>query len=166
MSFAQALLTEFEQQAPITEKFLQRLPEEKLGWKPHQKSLTAGQLAMHLATVPGSVVKLVGNNPAQVPVIQFAQPMNLAEVLGAFHQNRQIVRELLPGFTDSQMCEPWKLMQAEREFLVQPRAEFVRNIMLNHWYQHRGQMSVYLRLLNVPVPASWGPSADERFSLA
>jgi uncharacterized damage-inducible protein DinB len=68
---------------------------------------------------------------------------------------------VLPEYDDTKMEEIWRLVQGDRELLAMPRGQFLRNIMLNHWYQHRGQFSVYLRMLNVPVPASWGPSADE-----
>jgi len=161
-SIAQSMLAEFETQAPITRKFLERLPEDKLTWKPHEKSMTAGELAFHLATVPGSIAKFVQSNPAQAPTkFNFPQPASRAEILKAHDEGVATVRELLPKFDDAAMKESWHLMAGDKELLVQPRGQFVRDVMLSHWYQHRGQFSVYLRILNVPVPASWGPSADE-----
>jgi len=161
-SIALSMLAEFETQAPITRKFLERLPEDKFTWKPHDKSMTAGQLALHLATVPGSIVKFVQSNPAQVPTsFNAPQPASRAEVLKAFDENVVTVRNLLPKFDDAAMKESWHLMAGDKELFAQPRGQFVRDVMLSHWYQHRGQLSVYLRILNVPVPASWGPSADE-----
>ena len=71
------------------------------------------------------------------------------------------MRSLLPGLNDAKMHETWHLLQGDKEVMALPREKFLRDVMLNHWYQHRGQFSVYLRMLNVPVPASWGPSADE-----
>ena len=162
MSIAQSLLAEFEIQAPITRRFLQRLPEDKLTWKPHEKSMTAGQLAYHLAFTPGGVIRFVQNNPAQAPEFaNFPQPASRQEVLKLMDDNVATVRELLPKLTDAQMNETWRLVAGEREVLAQPRGLFVRDIMFSHWYQHRGQLCVYLRMLGVPVPASWGPSADE-----
>ncbi len=162
MSIAQSLLAEFEIQAPVTRKFLERLPEDKLTWKPHVKSMTAGQLAYHLAFGPGGVVRFVQNNPAQAPdFANFPQPASREEVLKMFDESVATVRSLLPKFTDLDMAETWRLVVGEKEVLAQPRAAFLRDIMLNHWYQHRGQFSVYLRMLDIPVPASWGPSADE-----
>jgi uncharacterized damage-inducible protein DinB len=162
MTLANSLLAEFEVQAPITRRFLERLPEEKLSWKPHQKSMTAGQLAYHLASVPGGVVRFVGKNPAQVPEFAaFPEPASRAEVLEVFDGSIAAVRDLLPKFDDAAMNETWRLMAGGREVMAQPRAAFLRDVMLSHWYQHRGQFSVYLRLLDVPVPASWGPSGDE-----
>ena len=161
-SISKSLLAEFEVQARVTRKFLERLPEDKLTWKPHEKSMTAGQLAHHLATVPGGIVRFVRNNPAQVPqAFTFHQPSNRDEVLKAFDESIATVRELLPQFDDAAMNESWILMAGDKQLAAQPRGLFVRDVMLSHWYQHRGQFSVYLRLLNVPVPASWGPSADE-----
>lgn len=162
MTIAEALLSEFETQAPITRKFLERLPEDKLGWKPHEKSLTAGQLAYHLATVPGGIVRFVEKNPAPAPEsFKFPQPASREEILKAFEESVAAVRAGLPKFSDAAMKETWRMMAGDQEIVSQPRGEFLRDIMLSHWYQHRGQFSVYLRLLNAAVPASWGPSADE-----
>ena len=161
-SIAQSFLAEFETQAPITRRFLERLPEDKLTWKPHERSMTAGQLAYHLAFVPGGVVQFVQNNPAQVPQsFSFPQPTTRQEILDKFDESIATVRELLPRFDDAAMHETWRLVAGEKELSAHPRMEFMRDVMLSHWYQHRGQFCVYLRLLNIPVPASWGPSADE-----
>jgi uncharacterized damage-inducible protein DinB len=162
MSIAQTLLAEFETQAPITRKFLERLPEDKLTWKPHEKSMSAGQLAFHLASVPGGVIRFVQNNPAQAPEFAgFPQPASRQEILKAFEESVATVHTALTRGADASMLETWHMVAGGREVLVQPRGEFLRDVMLSHWYQHRGQFSVYLRLLNVAVPASWGPSADE-----
>jgi Uncharacterized protein conserved in bacteria len=162
MSLAESILSEFETQAPITRRFLERLPESKLSWKPHDKSMSAGQLALHIATVPGGVVRGAQQNPAQAPDFgNIPQPSSLQEVLTRFEESIATVKNLLPQFDDAEMQETWRLMQGDREIAAMPRVQFVRDIMLNHWYQHRGQFSVYLRMLNVAVPSSWGPSADE-----
>ena len=163
-SIAQAFFAEFETQVPITRRFLERLPEDKLTWKPHEKSMTAGQLAYHLAFVPGGVIRFVQNNPAQAPefnAASFPQPSSREEILKALDDCITAVRENLPKLDDAAMNETWRMMSGGREILAQPRALFLRDVMFSHWYQHRGQFSVYLRLLNIPVPASWGPSADE-----
>jgi uncharacterized damage-inducible protein DinB len=162
MSLAQSISAEFEAQAPITHKFLERLPEDRLTWKPHEKSMSAGQLALHIAFVPGAVVRFVQQNPAQAPDFKnVPQPSSLRQILETFDESIATVRSLLPQLDDARMQETWRMVQGDKELLAIPRAQFVRDIMLNHWYQHRGQFSVYLRLLNVAVPASWGPSADE-----
>jgi uncharacterized damage-inducible protein DinB len=160
-SIAQLLLAEFETQAPITRRFLERLPEDKLTWKPHEKSMTAGQLAYHLAFVPGGVVQFAQNDRAEAPNFNFPQPASVDEVLQVFDQSIATVRKVLPAYDDVAMHTTWRLFAADKELLAQPRGQFLRDVMLSHWYQHRGQFAVYLRILNVPVPASWGPSADE-----
>jgi len=161
-SIAQALLNEFETQAPITRKFLMRLSDDQLTWKPHDRSMTAGQLAFHLASVPGGVIRAVQNSPAQIPSFaDFHQPSSRNEILNTFSESITLVRDLLPRFDDAAMNETWRLYAGEKQVLAQPRALFLRDVMFSHWYQHRGQLSVYLRILNIPVPASWGPSADE-----
>ena len=161
MSIAQSLLAEFEIQAAVTRKFLERLPEHDFNWKPHEKSMSAGQLAYHLATVPGGVVRLAQSNPAQGRGFGLPQPAGRQEVLNALEEGITAVRSVLPTFDDAAMRETWRLVVDGHEILAQPRVEFLRDIMFSHWYQHRGQFSVYLRLLNIPVPATWGPSADE-----
>lgn len=162
MSIAQALLAEFEQQAPVTRKFLERVPEDKLTWKPHARSMTAGQLALHLAQVPGGIVRFVQNASGQAPnFANIPEPASREEVLHAFDESIATVRTLLPKLDDAYMHETFRVLAGEQQVIAMPRHLFLRNIMLNHWYQHRGQFAVYLRLLDVPVPASWGPSADE-----
>jgi len=162
MSLAHSMLEEFEVQAPITRKFLERLPEDKLTWKPHEKSMSAGRLGLHIAQIPGAVVRAVQHYEAQVPDFNdIPQPSSLREIVDTLDESVATVKELLPQANDARLQETLRLMQGDREVLAQPLAQFLRNIMLNHWYQHRGQFSVYLRLLNVAVPSSWGPSADE-----
>ena len=162
MSIAEAILREFEGQVPVTRKFLERLPESHLTWKPHEKSMSAGQLAFHLATTPGGVIRFVQNSPAPAPEFaSFPQPAARKEILDKYDESVATVRDLLPKMDDAKLHETWRMVQGDKEVLAVPRAQFIRDIMLNHWYQHRGQFSVYLRILNVPVPASWGPSADE-----
>ncbi|GAC1632958.1 MAG: hypothetical protein NVS9B14_06940 [Candidatus Acidiferrum sp.] len=162
MSIAQSFLTEFEQQAAVTRKFLERVPKDKLTWKPHEKSMTAGQLAYHLAFVPGGVIKAVQNTTAPAPdFANFPQPASTQEILDKLEESIATVKAILPTFDDATMHETWRLVSDGKDVLALPRQQFIRDVMLSHWYQHRGQLSVYLRILGVPVPASWGPSADE-----
>ncbi|MBB5318698.1 DinB family protein [Tunturibacter empetritectus] len=162
---AQYLLAEFEAQVPVTRRFLERLPENSLTWKPHPRSLTAGQLAYHLAFVPEGVVRGAQKNEIPPPDFQFPQPVSVQQVLDTLDQSVATVREVLPGFDDAAMNAIWRIVDGDRELVAMPRIAFLRNIMLNHWYQHRGQFCVYLRLLDVAVPSSWGPSADESSAL-
>jgi len=162
MSIANSFLAEFEAQAPVTRKFLERVPADKLTWKPHAKSLTIGQLALHIATAPGGIIRAVQNNPMQRPAeFRFPHPANHEDILKTFAESVAAVRGLLPSFNDAAMKEIWVLKFDDQIVVEQPRADFLRDILFSHIYQHRGQLSVYLRMLDVPVPASWGPSADE-----
>ncbi len=162
-SIGQSMLAEFEAQAPITRRFLERLPAEKLTWRPHQRSMTAGQLGLHLAAVPAGVLQLVQKNPAVAPdAFVFPQPATCDEILRTLDESVATVRKLLPQMDDAAFDEMWRLVDGgARELMAQPRGAFLRDVMLSHWYQHRGQFSVYLRLLDIPVPASFGPSGDE-----
>ena len=162
MAIAQSFLGEFEQQAPVTRKFLERVPEDKLTWQPHAKSMTAGQLALHLARVPGSVVRRVQEPSMQAPDFgSFPQPASREEVLNAFDDSVTAMRELMPRLDDAAMRATFRVLAGEQEVMAAPREGFLRSIAFNHCYQHRGQLAVYLRLLDVPVPGSFGPSADE-----
>lgn len=161
-SIAQAFLSEFNAQVAITRRFLERLPEDKLTWKPHEKSMTAGQLAYHLASVPGGVIKAAQPSSNQIPEFAaFHQPSSREEILRTLDESTATVRDLLSQMDDAAMNEMWRLMAGDKQVLALPRAQFLRDVMLSHWYQHRGQFSVYLRLLGAAVPASWGPSGDE-----
>ena len=138
------------------------VPEAHLAWKPHPKSMSLGQLALHVATVPATVAALAVQDivPAR-PVFVQDEALTTAELVPALQATVAQVKQLLGNFDDAKMSATWRLMQGSRELMAVPRAAFVRAIMLNHWYHHRGQLLVYLRMLDMPVPAVYGPSADE-----
>jgi uncharacterized damage-inducible protein DinB len=161
MSAAQSLLQELEQEAQTTKRVLERVPNEHLGWKPHPKSMSLGQLALHVAMVPGMVATLARESTVEAP--QFTQPSaaNASELLPALDASIARAKDALGGMDDASLAATWRLKRGDREMLAIPRGAFLRSIMLNHWYHHRGQLSVYLRQLDVPVPSIYGPSADE-----
>jgi uncharacterized damage-inducible protein DinB len=161
MAMIDALLQELETEAVTTRRVLERVPEAHLTWKPHDKSMSLGQLALHIATVPAAVAELSLRSPFQVP--QFTQPAaaTTAELVPALERSVARARELLQGLDDAALGSMWRLVDGEQEVMAIPRGAVLRSIMLNHWYHHRGQLSVYLRQLNVPVPSIYGPSADE-----
>jgi uncharacterized damage-inducible protein DinB len=161
MATIDALLQELEQEARTTRRVLERVPEDQLGWKPHAKSMTLGQLALHVASVPGAVAEIAMQSPHPVP--QFSQPSakSAAELVPTLDKSVAKARELLGGLDDAALMSTWRLMNGEREVMAMPRLAVLRSIMLNHWYHHRGQLSVYLRQLGVPIPSIYGPSADE-----
>jgi uncharacterized damage-inducible protein DinB len=161
MRIIDGLLQELEQEAHTTRRVLERVPEAHLGWKPHQKSMTLGQLALHVATTPGGVAEITSHPSIQLP--QFNQPSatSVAELMAALQESVAKAKKILGGMDDAALATTWKVMDGEREVMAMPRGAALRAIMLNHWYHHRGQLSVYLRQLNVPVPSIYGPSADE-----
>lgn len=163
MTFADTFLAEFEQECETTRRFLERLPEDELMWKPHEKSMTAGQLGLHIAQVPGLVIQMATQGEMQMSEIEtgVAQPESVQEIMDAFDASRAQVKEMLPSISDAEMGETWSLKNGDQDLLVLPKAAFIRSIMLNHWYHHRGQIGVYLRLLGCSVPSSYGPSGDE-----
>ena len=157
------MLTEFRQEVATTKRVLERVPEQQLSWKPHAKSMTLGQLASHIANVPGSVARILQQDSFDVNQGNFVplQPKSKQEVLAAFEQSVRDAEQCLQSMTDDRARANWRLLRGERELLSLPRAGFARSIMMNHWYHHRGQLSVYLRLLDVPLPVICGSSANE-----
>ncbi len=164
MTLAETYLAEFLQEAKTTRRFLERLPADKLTWRAHEKSKTAGQLALHIATAPAGVVRLAAVDATPGPDFSRPdpQPATVDEILKAHDESVATVRQVLGGFTDAQMQATWRLLGPDgKELQAIPRAAFLRSILLNHVIQHRGQFGVYLRLVGATVPASYGPSGDE-----
>jgi uncharacterized damage-inducible protein DinB len=163
MTMAEMLLAEFEQEARTTRKFLERLPDDKLTWKPHAKSMSAGQLALHIAGTPGRVIQMAKED--EVPMPDFSlpnpQPESIEQVLKVLEESIATVKQVLPTLSDERMQAIWRVKREDKELMAIPRAAMLRNILLNHWYHHRGQFGVYLRLLGAKVPSSYGPSGDE-----
>ena len=157
------MLDEFREEAAITKRVLDRVPADKLSWKPHQKSMSLGQLAIHVATVPGALAKITqldGFDASQANFVP-SSPKNLDEIHSAFEQSVRDVEACLQGMTEQKAQADWCLTHKDKKIFTKPRISVMRSIMLNHWYHHRGQLSVHLRLLDVPVPVIYGRSADE-----
>ena len=154
---------EYQAEVEITRRILQRVPADKLTWKPHDRSMTLGQLALHIAQIPDRVSALAEMNGFDVSQANFVppQPKDLNEVLTGFEGAVLEGGKRLKSMTDESASQPWTLTAGEKVVFTVPRAGIVRTIMLNHWYHHRGQLSVYLRMLEVPVPVIYGRSADE-----
>jgi uncharacterized damage-inducible protein DinB len=160
---ADAFLAEFEHEAQTTRRFLERLPEDRLDWKPHAKSMSAGQLALHMANVPGAIVRLAQLETTLAPDFSKPnpQPATVKEILDAHDKSAATVRELLPKLTDEAMSKNWTATVNGQPVLSMPRSGLIRMILLNHCIQHRGQLGVYLRMLGQKVPYCYGPSGDE-----
>ena len=162
MRMIEGLLAELEQEAETTRRVLERIPQAHLTWKPHPKSMSLGQLALHVATVPGMVAELAALDTIPEPPA-FVQPeaATASELVPSLKESVAKAKWALGGFDDVRMGAMWRLQSGGREIMAMPRVAFVRAIMLNHWYHHRGQLLVYLRLLNESVPSVYGPTADE-----
>ena len=161
MTTIESLLQELEQEAQTTRRVLERVPEDRLAWKPHDKSMSLGQLALHVATTPGFVAEFCQQSPFQMP--KFTQPSatSTAELMRALDESIGKARQILRGMDDAALGKTWRVVDGEREVMAMPVGAVMRTIMLNHWYHHRGQLSVYLRQVGAKVPSIYGPSADE-----
>jgi uncharacterized damage-inducible protein DinB len=162
MSLTAAILQEFEREAATTRRVLERVPSDKLAWKPHDKSMSLGTLAMHTAMVPGHIsgwalmdeVKFGGGDKPPVA-------SSTADIVAAHDASTVKMKEVVSGLGDAGLAKEWKAVAGDKTLFAMPKGTLMRSIALNHWYHHRGQLSVYLRLLDVPVPSIYGPSADE-----
>jgi uncharacterized damage-inducible protein DinB len=160
---AKDIVSELQREAIITKRVLERAPEDKLSWKPRPKSMTLGQLANHIAMIPGNLSRLAQVDEFDASSANFNPPMpkDIQEVLLTLDAGVKVAQEYVGGLTEADLDGKWRMVANGREIMAMSRLEFIRAIMLNHWYHHRGQLSVYLRLLDVPVPSIYGPSADE-----
>jgi uncharacterized damage-inducible protein DinB len=153
---------ELEMEAQTTRRVLERLPEDKLSWKPHQKSMSLGQLGLHVAQTPGNVASLITPDVMDgAPAFAQAEAKTRQEMLDALDGSVAHAKSYLGSLSDEQMMATWTLSAGGKTMMAVPRAGMVRSIMLNHWYHHRGQLLVYLRLLDQSVPSVYGPTADE-----
>jgi len=166
MSIAQSLLPEFDHEMAGTRKTIERIPDDKLDWKAHPKSNTIGWVAAHLAnivkwtdyTLTSDSLDIAppGKEPMRTPV-----PSSIAEILETFDKNLAISRAKLVKASDEELMKPWSLLSGGQTVLTMPKIGVLRTFVLNHSIHHRGHLCVYLRLNDIPVPALYGPSADE-----
>lgn len=162
MAMIDGMLQELDHETQTTRRVLERVPDHRLEWRPHEKARSLGQLALHVATVPGSVAELGASpSPAQAPQFSDPSPKSASELLPALEESTAKAKKILGRMDDATLVATWRLMRGDRELLALPRVAFLRSIMLNHWYHHRGQLTAYLRALGVPLPSIYGPSADE-----
>jgi uncharacterized damage-inducible protein DinB len=160
-SVSQALADEVVQESATTRRVLERVPEDKLSWKPHPKSMSLGTLALHVAVIPGRLGEFLSEPTRQAPQFTPPEATSRQEILDAHDASRDTAVRRLMSWTDEDLAAEFKMMLGDRTLFALPRIDGVRSIMFNHLYHHRGQLSVYLRLLDVPVPSIYGPSADD-----
>jgi len=165
MAISNSLLPEFDNEMKNTRKTLERVPDDKFAWKPHDKSFPMGALATHLANLPswGSLTLASdsfdvapGGKPMKTPELNSTQ-----EVLKAFDENVAATRTAIEAAADEELFKPWTLKSNENAIMTMPKIGVLRNFVMNHMIHHRAQLGVYLRLNDIPVPSIYGPSADE-----
>ena len=161
MPIIDSLLLELDQEAETTRRVLERVTDEHLNWRPHTKARTLGELALHIATVPGLVAEFAMNDDVQAPTFVDPVPSSTQEILEALDQSIHKAKETLSGVSDEVLFSSWNVYRGDKLLISQPKLGVLRSIMLNHWYHHRGQLSVYLKELDIPIPSIYGPSADE-----
>jgi uncharacterized damage-inducible protein DinB len=167
MALRDSILPEFDHEMAVTRKTLERVPEDKPDWKPHDKSMTMGRLAGHVAELPGFVtmclqqdsfnVRPAGGGPSRQPLVMTSRK----QLLDDFDKNVAGLRNTLSTASDETLLQSWSLFAGDKAIFTAPRIGVVRSFCLNHVIHHRAQLGVYLRLNNVPVPSVYGPSADE-----
>jgi uncharacterized damage-inducible protein DinB len=163
MGLSEPILAEYKQEAITTRKLLERIPPDALGWKPHEKSMTMERLAVHVAELYGWPSIILTSNELDFSKMEYKPPaiVKISDLLEFFDQSVGKASDLLKNQTDEHLLKPWKLRTGEKVFFEMPRLAVIRSMALNHSIHHRGQLSVYLRLRNVPIPSIYGPSADE-----
>lgn len=159
----ESLLTELEREAATTRRVLGCVPADRLDWRPHPKSLTIGQLATHVATIPGSIAKILGPDEVDMATLKFEgwTTHAAAELPGALDDSVAAARAWLSEVDQASALATWRTHRGGKELFSASRLELVRTLMFNHWYHHRGQLTVYLRELDIPLPSVYGPTADE-----
>lgn len=162
MKISETLLPEFDQEMANTRKMLERVPDGKFTWKPHDKSMTLGGLAQHVAQLPGWATFTIQSDFLDLATTPRPKPVETSkELLDTFENNRSEGRAAIEGASDESLLQVWTLKVGEQILLQMPRIAVLRGVVFNHGIHHRGQLSVYLRLNNIPVPGMYGPSADE-----
>ena len=163
---AQSMLPEFDHEMANTRKTLERIPEDKLAWKPHEKSMTLGRLAGHVAELAGWAVPTLTQNsldfaPPGQPPMQPTIATSRKQVLDIFDKNREESRRAIAGASNEDFVKNWTLMRGGQTLMTMPKIAVLRSFCINHIIHHRAQLGVYLRLNNIAVPSVYGPSADE-----
>jgi uncharacterized damage-inducible protein DinB len=161
MTISEMLLPEFDQELANTRKILDCVPEDKFAWKPHEKSMSLGRLASHLADMPQWGVRVIGVDKLEMaPGAKPFVAATKAELLETLDKNVGAAREAIAGASDEHLGKIWTFVFAGHTLFAIPRTAALRSMMMSHIIHHRGQLSVYLRLNDVPIPGMYGPSAD------
>jgi uncharacterized damage-inducible protein DinB len=167
MAIRDSLIPEFDHEMATTRRLLERVPEAEFAWKPHDKSMSLGQLAGHIANLPywcSATLETASLDLDSVglPATRPTQPESQTALLRDFDGKVAAARALLATRTDAELLTPWTLKKGANELFTMPRISAIRSFVMNHLIHHRGQLTVYLRLKNVPLPPIYGPTADEQ----
>ncbi|HVG34069.1 MAG TPA: DinB family protein [Pyrinomonadaceae bacterium] len=165
MNLMEPMIAELQHEAATTRRLLERVPQDRLAWQPHAKSMTLGRLAAHIANLPGMLVGALTKDALDADELKAESPSaeSVANILEVFDQKIERAVELLKTPSDEGfMLTPWRYTSGEHVIFEMPRLAVIRFVALNHIIHHRGQLSVYLRLLDVPLPSVYGPTADEQ----
>jgi uncharacterized damage-inducible protein DinB len=164
MKLAQSFATELEYEAAITVKFLERIPMDRFDWTPHEKSMSLGRLANHIGELAGWIPVTLNSDELDFDQFKYTRwdYRDTASLIEAFKASIQNATQLLLETSNEAFMDLWTLRRGEHITFTLPKAAVIRNNCLNHLYHHRAQLSVYLRLLDIPVPGAYGPSADEK----
>lgn len=164
MAIKDALLPEYDHEMATTRRLLDRVPEAEFAWKPHEKSMSLGQLSGHLANIPTWCSAVLDTTEFDLATADRRprQPESREALLKEFDTKVAAARASLVARTDAELLTPWTLRQGSYEIFTLPRISAIRSFVMNHSIHHRGQLSVYLRLRNVPLPSMYGPTADEQ----
>jgi len=163
MQISKSLIAEFDHEIIAMRKHLERVPEDRLSWKPHDKSMSMGQLAMHIASIPGWTEDTVKKDEMVIKMpIKYEAVKSVSEMMETYDKNIAGARRILAETDDENFMTPWSMVMDGKKVMTLPKIAVVRSFLLSHLYHHRAQLGVYLRLNNIPVPATYGPSADEQ----
>ena len=162
-SVTAAAFADLQSELGSTRRILERVPDEHLAWKPHEKSMSLGDLAAHIANLVYWTVSIAGKDEYDLSSGPTRQPSpgSAAEVVAAFDRNMEALNAAIASLQDERLGQTWTLRHGDHVILAMPRGAAIRTMGISHIAHHRGQLSVYLRLLDVPVPGLYGPSADE-----
>lgn len=167
MTITDSLWREFDEEMATTRRYLERVPDDRLGWKPHEKSMTLGRLATFLAELPGWIVNTLTKGeldifPPGAPPPKWEALSSRTAILDLFEKNVATARKSMREAADAEWPKPWAFRMQGKTVWSAPKSHVYRSTVMNHLVHHRAQLGVYFRLLDIPVPAVYGPSADER----
>lgn len=163
MSIVQPLIDELVHEGATTRRLLQRVPQDKFAWKPHEKAKSLGQLVTHIASVQGNLATMLQGSSAEAGSAgREVVPETTDDLVALFDSNLERAKTMLAKITDDDVRTAWSMTREGKTMITMPKIAVIRTIILNHIYHHRGQLSTYLRILDVPLPSIYGPTADEQ----